>query len=798
MATTTPQDIAKLIANLAPDQLDKIADAINNIKNNTNRTVDDFDRMLESLEKQKTAAEALAKVTGDYTDLIKLNSRIKQEEAERELATSLEIYENLKKQNASQDQLNKSYEDVLKKAKQFADETERSVNSLRAVEKGKSLANLLGFDESNKNSLTYQIFSNPKEVVSGFVAEINNAGGLVGGFLLSTTLKVQEMTAVAFGAYDNAAASMAKVAGDNERLQSVLTSTARGATAYGISFTEAGKAIESLYSNLNTFSTLNQDVQEQLTISVAKLDKLGISGQEASKQIGTLSQIMGMSEAQAAKTSEELAGFALAIGKPPQQVAQDFASSSGQLAAYGKNMVNVFKDLEVQSKATGVAVGDLIGITEKFQTFEGAATAAGKLNAALGGGFINAMELLEASAENPAKAIDLLRTRLDEAKVSFNEMSFYEQKMIADAAGFKSIEEASRVLSMTNAEREKAAKADAERANSQKLLDDAIQRSIPLQEKLTMIMVNFGIVMEPVVDGLSWFLSLLAEVADTTGGKVFFGLLAFAGGMAYLYRSFNMLKSAVSAAGGFMNMIMTFLNPAAGKAAEEAGESIGEGIKNAGKGAAQGAPGIAAAGAALIEFGAGVALIVLPVALLVAAMGYLVRGFAMMFDVILGKGDGVATTLVTLGAAMFAIGIAFNNPIILLGMVNFAAALMGIVVAMTLLPEKKVVSFATISENFVKLGSVGATNKTIEQASELVKTINEFKLDDKVSTNLEKILKAAVPQQQTATTVSQQSPMVVKVFIGDKEIRDVVVKTQTGSIIAPAASGGSSTGGSSR
>ena len=241
-----------------------------------------------------------------------------------------------------------------------------------------------------------------------------------------------------------------------------------------------------------------------------------------------------------------------------------------------------------------------------------------------------------------------------------------------------------------------------------------------------------------------------------------------------------MLRGAVSAAGGFMNMIMSFLNPVAAKTAEKAGEGIGKGIEGAGKGGMKGAPGIAAAGAALIEFGLGVALIVLPIAALVAAMGYLIRGFAMMFDIILGKGDGVATTLATLGAAMFAIGIAFNNPIILLGMYNFAAALMGIVLAMTLLPEKKVVSFATISENLVKLGTVGGTNKTIEQASELVKTINEFKLDDKVSTNLEKILKAAIPQQQAAQAAASQSAPIIKVFIGSKEVEGLITKVVVG------------------
>lgn len=588
----------------------------------------------------------------------------------------------------------------------------------------------------------------------------------------STLMKIQEMTVQAFFAYDSAAASLAKVAGANEQLQGVLSNTARGATAYGISFEQAGRSIEALYSNLNTFSNLNQGVQEQLTISVAKLDKLGISGQESAKQIGTLSQIMGMSEAQAAKTSEELAGFALAIGKSPQQVAQDFAGASNQLAGYGKNMVNVFKDLEAQSKATGVAVNDLISITEKFQTFEGAATAAGKLNAALGGGFINAMELLEASAENPAKAIDLLRTRLDEANISFEEMSFYEQKMIVDAGGFKSIEEASRILSQTNAQREEEIAQKQQLANQQKMLAEAIQRSIPLQEKLTMIMVNFGIVMGPVVDKVSGFLSLLAALFDKAPilSYALGGLLVIIGGFIIASK----IAAGIASLGAAMNVLgisSATVAPAAAPAAA--------GITTVATAAGAAAVPVGAFGIALGSVVLPVAALVAAIALLVAAQALAIYGFAHLFDIILGKGDGVATTLATLGAAMFAIGIAFNNPIILLGMYNFAAALMGIVLAMTLLPEKKVVSFATISENLVKLGTVGGTNKTIEQASELVKTINEFKLDDKVSTNLEKILKAAIPQQQATQTQQQINP-IIKVFIGDKEVQGLVTKVIVG------------------
>ena len=464
------------------------------------------------------------KQKGEGLDSLIRQSQIQLEIEEEGLRTLRErIKEEIKKSGTDS-------EKTKELIKELSNETLKVEKKKEQVEIGKKL----GDQTKQLSASMFGISSNWKETYWGKLDQLTGKDGLPGkGAILATSFKdifslsnlagsfvmgIIEQTAKAFKEYDQAAASLAKVAGSNEQLQSVLSNTARGATAYGISFAQAGKAIEGLYSELNTFSNLSQKAQEQIVVSTAKLEKLGISSQQSAKQIATLTQIMGITEVQAAKTAEELGGFALAIGRSPQQVASDFAAASDKLGAYGGKMIEVFKNLETQAKGTGVAVGDLLRIAEKFQTFEGASQVAGKLNAALGGGFVNAMELLEASAEDPTKAIDLLRTRLDNASLSFDKLSFYEQKLIADAGGFKSVEEASRILSMTNEEAERAAKADAERAAQQQLLNDAIQRSIPIQEKIQMLMANLAIVMGPVVDAVSGLISMFTMLVDNPIG----------------------------------------------------------------------------------------------------------------------------------------------------------------------------------------------------------------------------------------------------------------------------------------
>lgn len=476
----------------------------------------------KEIEKLKLQQQFIKSIYNDSESLaqLEIENELKKAEINKQIADELQKINKLKKDNGS---ISENDLENLKKLSGDLDEiveTEKEFG--RAKGAGNKLGNLLGFDESKKSDLVYQMFKNPKQVFGQVGESIDKFGGGVKGTfsMIGITLaqEVVKQTMEAFKQYDQAAASLSKVAGANAQLQSVLNNTARGATAYGISFAQAGKAIEGLYTELNTFSNLNQKVQEELVVSTAKLEKLGISSQQSAKQIATLTQIMGMTESQAAKTSEKLAGFALAIGRSPTQVASDFAAASERLGGYGDKMLDVFKNLEIQAKGTGVALNDLLRITEKFQTFEGAATAAGKLNAALGGGFVNAMELLEASAEDPSRAIDLLRTRLNDAGLAFNQMSFYEQKLIADAGNFKSVEEASRILSMTNAEAERAAAADAERANQQQLLNDAIQRSIPIQEKIQLLMANLAIVIGPVVDAVSGLISMFTMLVDNPIG----------------------------------------------------------------------------------------------------------------------------------------------------------------------------------------------------------------------------------------------------------------------------------------
>jgi hypothetical protein len=466
------------------------------------KSVEYLEEQIKNLKQQQQFVNAISDEQGRIIEKerVKLDLHQAMREARRK-----ELLDNAKGRQLTEDELTT----LIKIEKKLEKINEQKKDLARAEGAGQTLSNLLGISEGNKNSLTYQMFKNPKQVMDGFKGSLEDAGGFLKGGALSILMKIQEATLIAFQQNDAAISSFVAATGASSKYNDIINATARGNTALGISFAESGKAVTALYENLNTFTTLSTSAQASLTVTAAKLEKLGISGGETAKSIQTLSMVMGVSEVQAAQTVEKFAAMGQAMGISSKQMISDFTAVKEQLAVFGKTIDETFIKLEAQSKATGVAINDLLSLTNKFDTFEGAANQVAKLNAVLGGSYISAMSMIETT--DPTERINMIRDAVNDAGMSFESMSYYEKKAVAEAGGFKSVEEAQRILSMSAGE---AAEELQRQQASQQQLNDAIERAQPIQEKLTMIMANFAVVMGPVVEIVSSFLSVLVEAMD--------------------------------------------------------------------------------------------------------------------------------------------------------------------------------------------------------------------------------------------------------------------------------------------
>ena len=236
-------------------------------------------------------------------------------------------------------------------------------------------------------------------------------------------------------------------------------------TLYGVSLEESSQAIAGLNSQVSMFNQMSSQQQKSLATTSARLSAVGVSGEMAGKGFDTMLNGLNMSVEAANETQLELIALGDAIGVPADVILTEFNGAAGELAKYGKDMVGVFKNLQGAAEATGVSFDSLMSITSQFDTFEGAATSAGKLNAILGGGVINSMDLLNATEE---ERVRLLIQSIQASGKSFENMNRFERQAIANAAGIQDMAEANKIFSQSlSAYDEQIAKAGGLQQNGQ-------------------------------------------------------------------------------------------------------------------------------------------------------------------------------------------------------------------------------------------------------------------------------------------------------------------------------------------
>jgi len=197
--------------------------------------------------------------------------------------------------------------------------------------------------------------------------------------------------------------------------------------------------------------------------------------------------------------TKQLAIAGTKIGISSTKMMEGFAAASKSLAVYGKDAIKVFTDLAAQAKAAGVEASALLGIAEKFDTFEGSADSVGKMNAILGTN-MSAIEMVRMSEE---KRIETMIRSFQAQGVIFKDLGKYEQKAVAAAAGISDLGEAQRIFGMSVNDYRKGLKEAATEEEFNKRLKDAMTT----MEKFKKIALNFAIQISPLVE-------ILAKIAQ--------------------------------------------------------------------------------------------------------------------------------------------------------------------------------------------------------------------------------------------------------------------------------------------
>lgn len=430
-----PQDLINLARQnaLLKGNLAEIAKIEEAIKKASDAQRDILNSLVEEYELRKDELEFSERFYNDLVNSYKIDQK-RQEGRRQDILVQQQILQIRLKTNEI---TNDEYETQVK----LLLLQERSLNAYdTAKAKTEQLADILGIERAEDTTL-FKMISDPKEAFGGMISGLEKTLNPLN--LLNSSMEkllevsigqadafahVQKQTGIVFGTFDKLNYSMS-AANNITRLS-------------GISTEETAKATNELIDSFNEFTNLNAGAQEELIATVSVLELYGISAQFSAKNINILSKAFGLSAVEASKFNTRFASLATSLKMPMNQLTQGFEAANNNLLAMSKSDDEVaegFERLASVSKKVGMEISRIVSITDKFDTFDSAAQSVGKLNALLGGPYLNTLEMV--SSTDPTERFTKLKEAVDMAGLSFDQMSYYEKKALQQSLGLESMAE---------------------------------------------------------------------------------------------------------------------------------------------------------------------------------------------------------------------------------------------------------------------------------------------------------------------------------------------------------------------
>jgi hypothetical protein len=413
------------------------------------------------------------------------------------------------------------YQKKIEKTKQETDKFQESVKSMVAELEGFGKAAFGGEDAGNQFMKTLEgLGSKGVKSLQGIAMKAGALGPALAGVVGIVGVAVGAIAKLTIELF-NTSNEIQKVTGVSDSFADSIVSGYEEARQFGGTLKELSTSAQELSKTFTDFTMMNGQAAKSLAVTATMMGKLGVSSSDFAKGVQLSTKALGATDKQAAQTQLNLAQLAMDIGVAPSQMAADFAAAGPHLSKFGRDAEKSFKSLAITAKSTGIEVGRLLQITEKFDTFEGAAEQAGKLNAALGGNFVNAMEML--TETDPAARFEMMTGAIKDAGLSFDDMSYYQRKFYADAMGLSDVSELALAMSgNTDALGKEARKTAADYEAMAKRAEE-VQN---LQEQLNVVFADMVPILMPMVELLGDTVKIMKDNKEVVQGfAVAFGVL---------------------------------------------------------------------------------------------------------------------------------------------------------------------------------------------------------------------------------------------------------------------------------
>lgn len=554
-------------------------------------------------------------------------------------------------------------------------------------------------------------------------AEMMKPGGMQGlidsfqrtftatNILASGLSKVVEMSVALSLATDNVLVEFNRATGASSLYNNEIMALEQNMYEHGVGIDNAASAYASLVTNVTSFNNMSASTRQDIAETTALLDKFGVSADSTAQNIQLMTSVMGLSGEEAAATSRQMFTLAQSLGMPPAEMAAAFQMAAPHMAKFGSMGVEVFMDVAAAAREANMSVDQLLRITEQFDTFEGAAQAVGKLNAILGGPFLNSLEMV--TATNPVDRMRNLSDAIAQAGLSFDEMGYYERQAVANAAGLQDVSELALVmagefdnLSDSMANMSQSELVDLQKQNAQ---------FNTLADKTTQIMRTLALQFQPVVDFIKEAADLFLYLNKQTNGLLPYLVIATSALAALALAAMTVLPPIITMGASLATLTVT----AAPAGASLAG--LAPVVSAAGAAMAAGAPGILALGAAFLMLGAGIGLAAVGMALFVLSMRQLFE--VATPDQMLAFG----ASLIMIGIGMQALAAAsiFLGPVLVL-LAGLSAALLGVSYAVSLMNFENLLPLTNLFQAIATIitGEMDNLTETIEAVTNMADAIS--------------------------------------------------------------------------
>jgi hypothetical protein len=207
----------------------------------------------------------------------------------------------------------------------------------------------------------------------------------------------------------------------------------------GITLNTATQSTAALYDEFERFTALSRDRRTDVVVLTSKLQEVGISGSTSARALNFMVSELNHSLPEAMAQMREFAEVGVQMGIPPRELAETYVQLMPQLSIFGQRSKQVFDDAAIFSKKLGLSVGetanDIIGLSDRLGTFEGAAKGVAAINIALGGSFINAFDLAMKKSEGVVPQLYYLRDAIQASGKTLDDLGVRTKEYLEDELG---------------------------------------------------------------------------------------------------------------------------------------------------------------------------------------------------------------------------------------------------------------------------------------------------------------------------------------------------------------------------